>query len=72
MSIETNFVVADTKAASKLNIVVYINPENPNDFYIQQRYKKIGGEIVTNWLNSKRERIDFVPQVSNFNSVVAL
>lgn len=66
------FVVARTKAASKLNVVVYMNPTDPDDFYIQQRYKKIGGEIIVNWLNPKREILNYVPSVESYISVVGI
>lgn len=67
-----NFIVARTKAASKLNVIVYMNPTDPDDFYIQQRYKKIGDEIIVNWLNHKREILNYVPSVESYISVVGI
>ena len=71
-AITTEFDISKTHAASKLNVVIWVNPNNLDEFYIQRRYKTIGGEIKTNWLDYQHQLLDEEPNKEGFLSYVTV
>lgn len=69
---QTKFVVSKTKEATKLNVLVYINPTDVNDYFVLHRYRKQDNTIEENWLNPLGEVLDYVPNVGLYTVIRGL
>lgn len=63
------FKIGDTLAASKINVLVYYKDK---EIYILQRYKTVDGKVYSNWLDDKGNLLEEDPDVTGFESFVAI